>query len=123
MGREQHHAALHLVKPYIKTTDMVSPVDKYRMIIAESILGRKPDPMTDWVLSDVKAFNNIRFWDDKCESKNCLKCGKRTTQSNRIEIFYHNDKELRSVLVNGKICRNCGRKCVAKEIIIDSICS
>ena len=122
MGREQHYAALHLVKPYIKTTDMVSPIDKYGTIIAENILSKKTDPRTESILSDVKTYNDIRFWDEKCESKNCLKCGYRTSKSNRIEIFYKNNKELKTVVVDGKICRKCGRKCVVKETIIDSIC-
>lgn len=126
MGREQHNAGIHLV-PFGKdrSKDEMASFDKFGAIIAENNLRKKAKEVKventdkDKFFENVKMCNFIMLTANKYDNSKCP-CGGQFIYKENMKIKYRKNSEVMSeVYVTGKICRDCERKLVLENLLLD----
>ena len=72
------------------------------------------------LLSDIKSSNFIEIWDRKEEKKVC-DCGGKLRTSSGVEVYFHSENEMVSVLMDGEKCLDCNKIFVVKDKALDCI--
>ena len=127
MGREQHHAGLHVQpRQYKYKTDTLSSLNKYACIVAEtnlqfanykepgfaSVMKKKEE-----LLKNAMKHNSIVLLEAKSEKISCQCGGNRIHYREDNAIKIQTKRENVIIVVPGKKCMNCGKMYVIKSVL------
>lgn len=118
MGRDNNNAGIHIIPRGYQGVGDTDEYDKYAKIIAESKGGSLLDSK---IIEDINACNFITIWDKKGKYNECkCRCSKLKFADNTIK-YHKTFDSLGSVVVPGKVCPECGRMYVVRELVLEAI--
>ena len=105
--------------------------DKYDTLLQDlNLLGPKAiDPQVEYkkkqaeqeneLLKGIVNMNFMVLWQKKAQSRTC-KCGATNLYHYRqIPIKYRKDGTVKELMVQGKKCKDCGRKYIVRKMLLD----
>ena len=69
---------------------------------------------------NIELCNFIILWDEKGQDTECP-CGGTLNYQSKLPVKFRKNGIMQTVYVDGKVCKDCGRKFVVKELIEEAI--
>lgn len=147
MGYNNNHAGINPVpNNYRWKTDVLDPIDKYAVILAENRLNKKQDNISDKIIDTIieknedlvpeisvelsesevlewcKDIEGINIWDTYREEEYCsCGCKKRLQYKKELDVTIRQGEASLSVKVPGRICLKCKKRYIVKTDLIKAI--
>ena len=147
MSRNNEYAGMHFVRRGRQSFDP-GDYDKYGDIISEQMmketysknihvnnyalldrsakqkskeaLKKENERKKEEFFKDIELCNFIVLWNRKGQESRCL-CGGVLCFQDNVPVRFHKNGKMQEILVTAKVCKDCGRKFVVKNLIEEAV--
>ena len=130
-GRRSDSIGMSWLPRGFKSDPEFSGGDKYDTILQDANYKTKKeiDPLVEHkkqqnekdneILKNIINMNFIVIWQEKAQDKTC-KCGNNMLCFYRqIPIKYRKDGKAKELMVQGKLCKDCGEKYIVRKMLLE----